>query len=213
MHPSSLNTPTTTNGLNIIVYTIIVMTIKTDFINRKDELKYLKEEYDKQDFRFISVTGRRRLGKTRFIQEFLKNKPDYSYFLVPELNDMDIRLELSRRFHENFGLSFIGSPSWNEIFENLFVHSQNKRIVVVFDEFQRFFDINKGVFSLLQAFIDKYGNNSKMFLIVSGSSIGMMHKIFDHVSPLYGRRSGQLYFQPFNFFALKDWFPTLGISK
>lgn len=199
--------------LNIIVDTIIVMTIKTDFINRKGELKYLKEEYDKQDFRFISVIGRRRLGKTRFIQEFLKNKPNYSYFLVPELNDMDIRLELSRKFHENFGLSFIGTPSWNEIFENLFVHSQNNRIIVVFDEFQRFFDINKGVFSLLQEFIDKYGKDSKMFLIVSGSSIGMMHKIFDHASPLYGRRSGQLYFQPFNFFALKDWFPNYPIDR
>ncbi|MCL7410699.1 MAG: ATP-binding protein [Methanosarcinaceae archaeon] len=143
----------------------------------------------------------------------MKDKSNYNYFLVPELNDMDVRLELSRKFHENFGLSFIGTPSWNEIFENLFLHSQDNRIVVVFDEFQRFFDINKGVFSILQEFIDKYGKDSKMFLVVSGSSIGIMHKIFDHASPLYGRRSGQLLFQPFNFFALKDWFPDYSIDK
>jgi len=29
------------------------MTIKSEFINRKDELKYLEEECNKQDFRFI----------------------------------------------------------------------------------------------------------------------------------------------------------------
>ena len=201
------------NSLYIIVYTILVMTIKSEFINRKDELKYLEEEYNKQDFRFISVVGRRRLGKTRLIQEFITNRSNYNYFLVPELNDMDTRLELSGKFHESFGLSFIGTPSWNEIFEKLFVHSQNRQMIVIFDEFQRFFNINKGIFSLLQEFIDRYAKDSGMFLIVSGSSIGMMHKIFDHASPLYGRRTGQLYFQPFNFFALKEWFPSFPTNR
>ena len=63
------------------------MTIKSEFINRKDELKYLEEEYNKQDFRFISVVGRRWLGKTRLIQEFITNRSNYSYFLVPELSE------------------------------------------------------------------------------------------------------------------------------
>ncbi|MCD4845489.1 MAG: ATP-binding protein [Methanosarcinales archaeon] len=189
------------------------MTIKSEFINRKDELKYLEEEYNKQDFRFISVVGRRRLGKTRLIQEFITNRSNYNYFLVPELNDMDTRLELSGKFHESFGLSFIGTPSWNEIFEKLFVHSLNRQMIVIFDEFQGFLNINKGIFSLLQEFIDRYAKDSGMFLIVSGSSIGMMHKIFDHASPLYGRRTGQLYFQPFNFFALKEWFPSFPTNR
>lgn len=189
------------------------MTIKQKFINRKDELKYLNDEYEKNDFRFISIIGRRRLGKTRFIEEFLKNKHDYCYFLVPELNDLDARLEVSKKLHESLGISFIGTPSWDDIFAKLFTESQDRRMIVVFDEFQRLLNINKSIYSFLQRSLDKYAKRSKMFLIVSGSSIGMMYKIFDHASALYGRRTGQLYIQPLGFFALKDWFPDLSMEK
>jgi AAA+ ATPase superfamily predicted ATPase len=102
------------------------MTIKQKFIDRKDELKYLNDEYDKNDFRFISIIGRRRLGKTRFIEEFLKNKHDYCYFLVPELNDLDARLEVSKKLHESLGISFIGTPLWDDIFAKLFTESQGR---------------------------------------------------------------------------------------
>lgn len=189
------------------------MTIKQKFIDRTDELKYLQDEYNKKDFRFVSIIGRRRLGKTRFIEEFLKNKHDYCYFLVPELNDLDARLETSKKLYECFGISFIGTPSWDEIFLKLFTESLGRRMIVVFDEFQRLLNINKSVYSFLQRSMDKYAKKSKMFVIVSGSSIGMMHKIFDHASALYGRRTGQIYFQPLNFFALKDWFPHISIEK
>ena len=199
--------------LNIIVYTIIVVTIKTQFINRKSELEYIENEYSKHDFRFISIIGRRRLGKTRFIQQFLETRHDHCYLLVPELNDPDVRLEVARSFHEHFGLSFMGTPSWDEIFEKLFQYSQDNRIVVVFDEFQRFSNINSSIYSYLQKHIDKYATSSKMFLVVSGSSIGMMHKIFDHASPLYGRRTGQLDLEPFRFFALNDWFPNFSLES
>lgn len=178
--------------LNIIVYTIIVMTIKSEFINRERELEYFDEEYEKGDFRFISVIGRRRLGKTRLIREFLEDKSDFCYLLIPELNDEEVRLEIAANFHDKFGLSFLGIPSWDELFEKIFQLSEKKRLILIFDEFQRFFDINKSIFSYLQKQIDNYAAGSKLFLIVSGSSIGMMHRIFDYAAPLYGRRTGQL---------------------
>jgi AAA+ ATPase superfamily predicted ATPase len=195
--------------LNIIVYTIIVMTIKSEFINRERELEYFDEEYEKGDFRFISVIGRRRLGKTRLIREFLEDKSDFCYLLIPELNDEEVRLEIAANFHDKFGLSFLGIPSWDELFEKIFQLSEKKRLILIFDEFQRFFDINKSIFSYLQKQIDNYAAGSKLFLIVSGSSIGMMHRIFDYAAPLYGRRTGQLSFEPFGFYALKEWFPNL----
>lgn len=185
------------------------MTIKSEFINREKELEYLNGEYEKGDFRFISVIGRRRLGKTRLIRKFLEEKDDFCYLLVPELNDAEVRLEIAASFHEKFGLSFLGTPSWDELFEKVFQLSEEKSLILVFDEFQRFFDINKSIFSYLQKQIDRYAADSKLFFIVSGSSIGMMHRIFDHAAPLYGRRTGQLSFEPFKFYALKEWFPDL----
>ena len=185
------------------------MTIKSEFINREKEFEYLNEEYKKGDFRFISVVGRRRLGKTRLIREYLEDKTDFCYLLVPELNDEEVRLEIAANFHDKFGLNLLGIPSWNELFEKLFQLSEKKRLILIFDEFQRFFNINKSIFSYLQKQIDNYAVGSKLFLVVSGSSIGMMHRIFDYAAPLYGRRTGQLSFEPFKFYALKEWFPDL----
>lgn len=41
----------------------------------------------------------------------------------------------------------------------------------------------------------------------------MMHRIFDHAAPLYGRRTGQLSFEPFMFYALNEWFPQLSLAE
>ncbi|SMH35437.1 ATP-binding protein [Methanohalophilus portucalensis] len=189
------------------------MAIKSEFINRQAELEYLEAEYAKADFRFISIIGRRRLGKTRLIREFLKDKPNSSFLLIPELNDSQARLEIAKNLHQNFGLSFFGTPHWEDIFEQLFQYSRQHRIILVFDEFQRFLGINKDIFSKMQKYIDEYGPDSQMFLLVCGSSIGMMHSIFDHASPLYGRRTGQLMFEALDFFALDEWFPDFDIES
>jgi len=198
--------------LSIIVYTIIVMSIKMDFVNRKDELEYVESEFSKRDFRFISVIGRRRLGKTRFLEQFLKGRSKYCYVLIPELNDKDVRMEIAKNFHEKFGISFLGLPLWDEIFEALFLYSLKEQIIVVFDEFQRFSRIDSSIFSYLQKHIDRSAADSKLFLVVSGSSIGMMHQIFEYASPLYGRRTGQMPFDAFSFAALADWFSEMSVD-
>jgi hypothetical protein len=188
------------------------MTIKSEFINRTKELEYIENEYSKGDFRFISLIGRRRLGKTRFIGKFLEEKQKYCYILVPELNGPDVRMEVAKSLHESFGISFLGLPSWDEIFEKLFSFSYEERVIVVFDEFQRFSRIDNSIFSYLQKYIDMSASNSRLFLLVSGSSIGMMHQIFEYASPLYGRRTGQMFFDAFRFSALSDWFPEFPLD-
>jgi AAA+ ATPase superfamily predicted ATPase len=188
------------------------MTIMSEFINRKNELKYIEDEFSKEDFRFISVIGRRRLGKTRFLGYFLEEKSRYCYILVPELNDQDVRMDIARSFYEDLGIGFPGLPSWDELFEKLFLHSFKERTIVIFDEFQRFSRINSSVFSYMQKHIDRSASNSKLFLVVSGSSIGMMHEIFEYASPLYGRRTGQMPFDAFRFDALASWFPEMPVD-
>jgi hypothetical protein len=47
------------------------------FIGRKTELKQLNEQYNSNKFEFAVIYGRRRIGKTSLIQEFIKNKEPY----------------------------------------------------------------------------------------------------------------------------------------
>jgi AAA+ ATPase superfamily predicted ATPase len=189
------------------------MTIKEKFVNRQDELSYLEKEYRSGLFKFVSVIGRRRVGKTRLIEEFIKEKDNAVYFLVQEMNDQELRLSIAERLHREINLSFIGTPSWETIFEELFKASENLRIILILDEFQRFLNINRSVPSVLQGAIDKHARKSKLFLIVMGSSIGMMHKLFDYTSALYGRRTGQLNIQPLHPSHLREWFPGIPLER
>lgn len=189
------------------------MTIKTKFINREDELAYIEQEYKDINFKFISIIGRRRVGKTRLIEEFIKEKKSASYFLVQELDDMGLRMSLAEKLHRDLNMNFFGTPTWDDIFKEIFMLSETSRIVLIFDEFQRFLKINKSVPSILQGYIDKYAKKSKLFLIVTGSSIGMMHRLFDYSSALYGRRTGQITISPLKSFYLNEWFPGTPLEK
>ena len=53
------------------------------FIGRDFELKILNDLYEEDRFQFIPITGRRRVGKTRLIQEFIRDKPAIFFRAVP----------------------------------------------------------------------------------------------------------------------------------
>ncbi len=184
------------------------MTIK--FINRADELGFLAKERKNDGFRFVSVIGRRRVGKTALMEKFISGKKAL-YFFVPDMDDKELRLIFARSLNEKFGLSFIGEPSWDEIFDRML--GIQERVIIIIDEFQRFLTINKSVPSTLQKHIDGHHKKSEVFLVVMGSSIGMMHKLFEYSAPLYGRRTGQIDLEPLKFRHLFEWFPSVHAEK
>ena len=52
------------------------------FIGRQRELESLEREYQK-DSSFVVIYGRRRVGKTKLVKEFIKGKRAF-YFLATE---------------------------------------------------------------------------------------------------------------------------------
>ena len=55
------------------------------FIGREQELKTLNRLYNSNKFEFTVIYGRRRVGKTVLIREFIKNK-DVIFFTGVETN-------------------------------------------------------------------------------------------------------------------------------
>ena len=51
------------------------------FVGRESELTKLERMYSTNEFQFAVIYGRRRVGKTTLIREFLKNKEVYCTFL------------------------------------------------------------------------------------------------------------------------------------
>ena len=171
------------------------------FIGREYELKELNEEYNKGNFALSVIYGRRRVGKTYLIKEFLKDKKGY-YFVALESNALINLSLLSMAVYEACG-NLKGLPDFLDFesaFRFLFEYAKENRIVFVIDEYPYLAQTTEYVSSLLQKLIDEYRGNSKLFLILCGSSMSFMeNQVLAYKSPLYGRRTSQLKINPFNY--------------
>ena len=68
--------------------------------------------------------------------------------------------------------------------------------------------------ALFQKGWDEYLKDSQVFLILAGSSIGMMEtEVLGYRSPLYGRRTGQLLLHPMDFTNSRQFFPRLNFEE
>lgn len=180
------------------------------FIGRKYELGTLNKLYNENKFHFIVMYGRRRVGKTTLLTEFCKDKPSI-FFVAEEYNDKIALDSFSDRILSYFGLGGLVSrfESWEKAFLFLAEQAKDKRLVVVIDEFPYIVNSNKRIPSLLQNLIDHHLKDTKLFLIICGSSVSFIEKeVLGYKSPLYGRRTAQLIVEPFNFFESRDFFPN-----
>ena len=170
----------------------------TKFVDRERELKALNDAYKKTSFSFYPIYGRRRVGKTELIKQFIKDKP-HIYFLATEGTEKENILNFKNAAKNVIDLSFV-KDDFEEIFKYI-IHNIDKKTVIVIDEFPFLLKANKSISSLFQSIIDLHLSDSKnISLILCGSSVGMMYKeVLDYKAPLYGRRTGQIELKPFFF--------------
>lgn len=184
------------------------------FFNRIQELKALNDWWKEKKAHLAIIYGKRRVGKTALTLEFCKKKSSI-YFLSERL---DIKLQLKKlskeigRFFKDSYIAEYGIDDWEQLFK--YIASKNKTFVLVVDEFPYLIDADPAIPSIFQKGWDMYLSKSPIFLILCGSSIGMMeeHTLY-YKSPLYGRRSGQIFVKPFSFFDLKEVFPKYSFEE
>lgn len=179
------------------------------FVDRKAELESLNRFYNQDRFQFIPVYGRRRVGKTRLIQEFMKGKPAI-YFLADSVAEQEQLKNLGKEVGGFFNDSILvdsGFKDWYQFFEYLKKNAKG-RLLFIIDEFPYLVNANKAISSIFQKGIDQYLKDTQIFLILMGSSIGMMEReVLFYKAPLYGRRTGAMEVREMEFASLKGFFP------
>lgn len=181
----------------------------TKFINRKIELDSLNKKWQENKSHLIIVYGKRRVGKTELIKQFIKNKPSV-YFLADKTTSAEQLKELGwlmgSHFHDSI-LKQQGFPSWIEVFKYL-KEKTSAPFVFVVDEYPYLVEADKSTSSIFQKGWDEYLKNSKVFMILSGSSVSMMEsETLLYKAPLYGRRTGQILLKPLSFYQSREFFP------
>lgn len=176
------------------------------FIDREREMTFLNEKWESPDSQFIVLWGKRRVGKTELVKQFIRNKP-HVYFLSESTNETEqlkrFSIALSEFFDEPL-LKTRGFASWLESFD--YIREKRKKFILVIDEFPYLIQSNAGILSLFQKAWDEYWKDSEIFFLILGSSISMMeNEVLGYRSPLYGRRTGQWRIEAMDFESISEF--------
>lgn len=178
------------------------------FIDRKNELQFLNQEYNKNESSLIILYGRRRIGKTSLIKEFGKNK-DMIYFLATEESEVQNREMLKNVIASNLKnelLNSIKADNWEILFKTIINEKKAKKIIVL-DEFQYLGKVNPSFPSIFQKIWDEILKDKNVMVILCGSLINMMEsQTLNYTSPLYGRRTGQIKLKQISFGNYREFF-------
>ncbi len=161
-----------------------------DFIDREKEMQMLEDAMQKKKS-MVVLYGRRRVGKTALVKKFIENR-DSVYLYIPLQSEGAMLRYLAETLYRYTGNPLLRSPfsSFRQFMEYL---ASLDRISVL-DEFQRLERI-EGAISILQ---DIWDSSESMNLILTGSSMGMIHSLaLSGNAPLFGRRTLDMKLRPF----------------
>lgn len=182
------------------------------FVARTHELESLEELYRRDGFQMVVVYGRRRIGKTSLIDEFVKGKRTL-YFTGQVRSSLLNLQELSREIYGHFGLP-VSTPAfatWSDALSFVAESAGGERLVFVFDELPYAARTEPGLPSALQVAIDHGFKQGNVFMILCGSNEGFMEsEVLGRKSPLYGRRTGQVHLGPFDYLDAARMLPGAG---
>ena len=158
------------------------------FYDRDSELNALLKLYGqtKEGAKMSVLTGRRRVGKTLLSLEFVRNHK-FVYLFVSKKSESLLCIEYLEEIRRVFDVPVIGEiRKFKDIFSLLLEISTKEHFTLIIDEFQRFFNINRAVYSDMQHLWDLNKNRCKLNLILIGSTYSLKHKIFQNAKePLF----------------------------
>jgi len=179
-------------------------------IDRVGEMDVLEKDWRTSENAFIAVFGRRRIGKTRLLEEFLKEKEGIKYTgedASKKIQISEFRKAIGSYLKDDF-LITQEIDSWSALFSYLAkVLPKDKRFYIWVDEFSYWVKSDKTLTSVLQKFCD-FIRSTKIVFIVSGSLFGLMsEEVLSSSSPLYGRRTRDILLKPLQFRYVSEFLP------
>ena len=143
------------------------------FVGREKELHSLNMHYDSDDYECAIIYGRRRIGKTKLISEFVKDKSAIFFTATQENAETNLR-RLSEVVLKFENPDFSGSASFasfDDLLDEIGKIAQKQQVVFVIDEYPYLAESYPGFSSLLQKYIDRNFLHSNLLLVLCGSSM------------------------------------------
>lgn len=171
------------------------------FIGRKKELEALEKLYSKDGLDMAVIYGRRRIGKSTLIAEFIKDKTAVFYTATKVGSERNLEL-FSNQVVSMLDSAFSGASfnSLEAVFDFITNKVSNEKLVIVIDELPYWAERDDALLSVIQKYMDVDWKQKNILLILCGSSLSFMEsKVLSEKSPLFGRRSSQIKLEAFNY--------------
>ncbi|MDF1617608.1 ATP-binding protein [Petrocella sp. FN5] len=186
------------------------------FVGRKNELDYLNTKYTSSNAEFIILYGRRRIGKTEILREFVKDKK-HVFYSGHQITDFMQLNRVTGVLTEHFNKKIYSDSfnQWEQVFsyisENL---TKEEKTVIVFDEFPYMVEGNSSIPSVLQSIWDHSLSKKNILIILCGSSISFMkNELLSEKNPLYGRTTGVLKITEMDFESSLGFYPNIDFHE
>ena len=179
------------------------------FIGRERELASLKEFYDKDGIGMTVIYGRRRIGKSTLITEFVKDKKTIFYTATKVGKNRNLEL-FSKQVVDLLmpGVEEISFHTTEAAFDFIDKNIGDEKVVLVIDELPYWAERDDALLSILQKYIDTVWNDKNLKIILCGSALSFMEKkVLSEKSPLFGRRDSQIKLEAFNYLDAAKFVP------
>ncbi len=172
------------------------------FVGRDRELKTLKDVYDKNGFGMTVIYGRRRVGKSTLIKEFVKGKKVIFYTATKVGAERNLELFSQQVLDvldpDMSSVTFSSLESLLDIITNKL--PDDHKTILVIDELPYWAEKDEALLSVLQKYIDTRWSIKNMMVILCGADLSFMEKkVLSEKSPIFGRRDSQIKLEAFNY--------------
>ncbi len=178
------------------------------FYGRTEELKSLHQMARMPGFNGAIVYGRRRFGKTTLIKEFAKqfDGPFIYYQCLRASDSINAKglIQAVKDVLDNVTVS--QNSSFTEVLNYLFHRADHEKMLLVLDEYP-YLSGRITIDTELQSYIDQHRDQSKMKMILAGSSVSIMVTLLDVSNPLHGRYPYQIKVDAFDYRDAASFYP------
>ncbi len=187
------------------------------FIGRKTELLELQDLFKKKTASLVVIKGRRRIGKTRLIEEFARDKPFLRFIgLAPTdgVTAQSQRDEFARLLAAQTSLPEMKTDDWAKLFSLLAEKIKTGAHIILFDEITwmahddpTFLSKLKNVWELA------YQKNPRLILVLCGSISAWIEKNILSSTGYFGRISKKITLRELSLHHCNQLLATLGFHR
>lgn len=184
-------------------------TSDSQFVDRDRELAALERFWSLPSAQCIPVVGRRRVGKTFLIERFAVGRRHVYYRCQLRGTDEQLpRLGEALAMLSDDAIVRAQPPSsWSSIFALIERLTSSERLLLVLDELPYWAARDESLPSVLQNWWDERGRYLNLMLVLCGSAVQMMERLFTGEAPLAGCVTGRIVVRPFRLHAAGELLP------